>query len=207
MEFKNLELFITLSWILILTPGPDLLYVLTRGISGGKKAGLISAFGVTAGILVHTLFAALGLSLILKTSATAFMVIKFAGAIYLIYLGVKALLSKEKFDLDTQKRIPNRKVFVQGMLTNILNPKVALFFMAFLPQFINADAMQSHETQLSLLGLLFCFFGLIFLSVLGYFAGTIGNYLLSHKNAGGIVQKIAGSIMVLLGIRLVFSER
>jgi threonine/homoserine/homoserine lactone efflux protein len=96
IEIKDFGLFVTLSWILIITPGPDLLYVLTRGISIGRKAGLISAVGVTLGILVHTTFAALGLSIILKTSALAFMIVKLVGAGYLIYIGIKTILEKKK---------------------------------------------------------------------------------------------------------------
>ncbi|XOV92983.1 MAG: LysE family translocator [Bacteroidota bacterium] len=207
MEFQNIELFITLSWVLILTPGPDQLYVLTRGISGGKKAGLISALGINAGILVHTLFAALGLSVILQTSATAFLIIKGIGAVYLIYLGIKTWLNKEEIKPDTNSKFTKSQLFIQGILSNVLNPKVALFFIAFLPQFVSANSTSSAASQMIILGLLFTLFGLIFLVSLGLSAGSVQKILFRNPKTGTLIHKISGLIMVLLGVRLAFTRK
>lgn len=204
-SIQNFWLFFALSWVLIITPGPDLIYVVTRGISQGKTAGVISAVGVTLGILVHTLFAALGLSIILKTSAIAFVVVKTVGAIYLIYLGIKSLVTRHDIDLAQVRHLSQRKLFAQGLITNTLNPKVALFFMAFLPQFIASEAAAS-PIPFVLLGLSFAMSGFIFLVVLGYFSGRVGGFIQQNKNASWIVQKLSGVVMLLLGVKLAFSR-
>ncbi|MCG6186390.1 LysE family translocator [Maribellus maritimus] len=203
-DIQNLLLFIGLSWILIVTPGPDLIYVLTKGISTGKKAGLISAFGVTLGIFVHTIFAALGLSVILRTSALAFMIVKVVGAGYLIYLGIRTLINKDELDLNKEKQTSTRKIFTQGLLSNTLNPKVALFFMAFLPQFIKTDGTEISPVPFLVLGSVFALFTMLFLATLGYFSGAVGHYLKTKESVSKWIKNISGSIMVLLGIRLAF---
>ena len=202
---KDFGLFITLSLILIVTPGPDFLYVLTRGISNGKQAGLISAIGVTLGIFVHTIFAAFGLSIILKTSALAFTIVKYLGAGYLILIGIKSFITKKEFNV-TKTLVPrNNKIFMQGFLSNVFNPKVALFFIAFLPQFVNVNGQQSSSIQFLILGLVFAVFTIIFLSTLGYFSGWIGQYLIGKNNIlAKRLQSISGSILIILGIRLAF---
>ncbi|WP_319591225.1 LysE family translocator [uncultured Draconibacterium sp.] len=204
-DIQNLLLFVGLSWVLIVTPGPDLIYVLTKGISIGKKAGLISATGVTLGIFVHTIFAALGLSVILKTSALAFMIVKLIGAGYLIYLGIKTLVSKEKLNLrNNEQQTPNRKIFTQGLLSNTLNPKVALFFMAFLPQFIKTNGTEITPIPFLILGTLFALFTWIFLAILGYFSGAVGHYIKTKDSVSKWIKNLSGSVMILLGIRLAF---
>ena len=203
-DIQNLLLFIGLSWILVITPGPDLIYVLTKGISTGKKAGLISAIGVTLGIFVHTIFAALGLSVILKTSALAFMIVKIIGAGYLIYLGIKTLVSKDKLNLIKEKQISTRKIFIQGLLSNTLNPKVALFFMAFLPQFIKTNGTEISPIPFLILGTIFALFTMIFLATLGYFSGAVGHYLKTKDSISKWIKNISGSVMILLGIKLAF---
>ena len=204
-DIQNFALFFGLSWILIITPGPDLIYVLTKGISTGRKAGLISAVGVTLGILVHTIFAALGLSIILKTSAIAFTIVKIVGAAYLIYLGLKSLLGKSEFKMKKDEIISSRKIFTQGLISNTLNPKVALFFMAFLPQFIRTSGTDNiSPIPFLILGLVFAMSTLIFLATLGYFSGAVGQYLMSRDAISKWIKNISGSIMILLGIRLAF---
>jgi threonine/homoserine/homoserine lactone efflux protein len=204
-DIQNLLLFIGLSWVLIVTPGPDLIYVLTKGISIGKKAGLISASGVTLGIFVHTIFAALGLSVILKTSALAFIIVKIIGAGYLIYLGIKTLITKEKLNLNNKEHQTSaRKIFTQGLLSNTLNPKVALFFMAFLPQFIKTNGTEITPIPFLILGTIFALFTLIFLATLGYFSGAVGRHLKTKDSISKWIKIISGSVMILLGIRLAF---
>ena len=165
MTLTNFMLFLSTSWLLIITPGPDLIYVMTRGIGQGKKAGLISALGVTSGLLVHTVFAALGLAVVLRTSAVAFTLVKAAGALYLIYLGIKTLMDKGQLELSAKvSHVKTRDLYVQGIVSNVFNPKVALFFMAFLPQFVDSSEGVQAGAVMGL-GLLFSVFGLIFLSI------------------------------------------
>ena len=208
MEYiQNFAIFLGLSWILIITPGPDLIYVLTKGISGGRKVGIISAAGVTLGIFVHTIFAAIGLSVILKTSALAFSIVKIVGGGYLIYLGLKSILSKSEFKLGKTELVSNKKIFTQGLISNTLNPKVALFFMAFLPQFIKTSG--NHETAVPfiLLGMVFAFCTFLFLAILGYFSGTLGQYLMKNNKITNRIQKFSGAILVLLGIKVALMKQ
>ena len=207
MEWSNFALFFAASWILIITPGPDMIYVITRGISQGRKAGVISAVGVTLGILVHTIFAAFGLAIILRTSALAFLAVKFSGAGYLIYLGVKTFKNKSDFTFDNyRQKVGIRTIFVQGILSNVLNPKIALFFLAFLPQFVNPEH-GSASIQMVYLGLTFALFGIVFLVLLGYFSGGIGSWLSNKQNYAEKIRWFTGSILIALGLRLVFMER
>lgn len=206
-EIQNILLFIGLSWVLVVTPGPDTIYVLTQGVSGGKKAGLVSAVGVTLGVFVHTAFAALGLSAILKTSATAFIVVKLIGATYLVYLGVKIILSNEELKIEKKEKTPLKKIFTQGLISNTLNPKVALFFMAFLPQFIKTNGTEISPIPFLILGTTFALFVLIFLAIVGYFSGIVGSYLKTKSSIYKWIEKISGTIMILLGIRLAFMNQ
>ena len=207
MDWSNFALFFAASWILIITPGPDMIYVITRGISQGRKAGVISAIGVTLGILVHTVFAAFGLSIILRTSALAFLAVKFFGAGYLIYLGIKALRNKSEFAFSKDK--PNAgisTIFIQGILSNVLNPKIAFFFLAFLPQFVNLSHGNA-SIQMVYFGLTFALFGIVFLVILGYFSGSIGSWLSNKQSFAEKIRWFTGSILIALGLRLAFMER
>lgn len=206
-EATNFSLFVAASWALIIAPGPDMIYVITRGVSQGRKAGLLSAMGVTLGILVHTVAAAFGLAVLLHTSALAFLVVKYAGAVYLIYLGFKALKDKSSFTLiEQEKPLAFRSIFWQGVLSNVLNPKVALFFLAFLPQFVDQDNGYVSLQMLGL-GLIFALFGVAFLSVLAIFAGGIGNWLTQKANIAGVLRWLTGAILIGLGLRLAFVQR
>ena len=199
---ESLPLFIIASAALIVTPGPDLVYVLTRGISGGKQSGVVSAVGVTAGILIHTLAAALGLAVLLKTSAIGFLVVKTAGGVYLIYLGYKMIRNRGSIDLPgAGARIDTRKCFLQGFLSNVLNPKVALFFVTFLPQFVRLES-GNHSLYLAGLGLLFALMTVVFLMLLGFFAGQIGTWLQKKKHLASHINSAAGSALVFLGFCL-----
>jgi threonine/homoserine/homoserine lactone efflux protein len=200
-------LFVGVSWALILAPGPDMLYVITRGVTQGRKAGVLSAVGVICGILVHTTAAAFGLTLILQTSAIAFLIVKYLGAIYLIYLGIKAWGEKSTFHLQPSASSASmRKIFWQGVLSNVLNPKIAIFFLAFLPQFVDKGS-SSITLQMVILGLTFACFGLCFLSVVGYSSGTIGSWLTRRPQYIHFLQRFAAGILIALGIRLALTER
>jgi threonine/homoserine/homoserine lactone efflux protein len=200
-------LFIGVSWALILAPGPDMLYVITRGMAHGRKAGMLSAIGVVCGILVHTTAAAFGLTLILQTSALAFLFVKFTGAIYLVYLGIKAWREKSTFHLGTSAAgTTSRALFWQGVLSNVLNPKIAIFFLAFLPQFVDKGS-DRVTLQLVVLGITFACFGLCFLLVVGYSSGSIGRWLTVRPKYAQFFQRLAGGILMGLGIRLALTER
>jgi len=207
IEPAKFILFVGVSWALIITPGPDMLYVITRGVTQGRRAGILSAMGVICGILVHTTAAAFGLTLILQTSALAFLIVKDLGAAYLIYLGFKAWRDKSTFRLQTPtSNVSSRRVFWQGVLSNVLNPKVAIFFLAFLPQFVEKGS-GNVAFQMILLGLTFAFFGLCFLLVIGYSSGKIGSLLTHRPHYAQFLQRLAGGVMIGLGIRLALTER
>jgi threonine/homoserine/homoserine lactone efflux protein len=207
IEPTKFALFAAVAWALIIAPGPDMLYVITRGMAHGRRAGMLSAVGVICGILVHTTAAAFGLTLILQTSAFAFLAVKYVGAAYLMYLGVKAWRDKSTFSLQTQTPVvSSRAVFWQGVLSNVLNPKIAIFFLAFLPQFVEKDGNQV-TLQMVILGLTFAFFGLCFLLVVGYSSGAIGGWLTRRPHYAQTLQRVAGGILIGLGIRLALTER
>lgn len=207
IEPAKFTLFITVSWALILAPGPDMLYVITRGMAHGRKAGMLSAIGVICGILVHTTAAALGLTLIFQTSALAFLIVKYLGAAYLIYLGIKSWREKNILNLQaTVSSVNSQRVFWQGVLSNVLNPKIAIFFLAFLPQFVDKGSSQV-TLQLVILGLTFASLGLVFLLAVGYSSGTIGGWLTRRPQYAQFLGKLSGGILVGLGVRLALTER
>jgi threonine/homoserine/homoserine lactone efflux protein len=207
IEPTKFALFIGVSWALILAPGPDMLCVITRGMAHGRRAGILSAIGVVCGILVHTTAAALGLTLLLQTSAVAFLFVKLIGAAYLIYLGIRSWREKSTFRLQTAaKSAKSSALFWQGVLSNVLNPKIAIFFLAFLPQFVDRGSPQV-TWQLLILGITFACFGLCFLLVVGYFSGSIGSWLSYRPNYAQFFQRFAAGILISLGIRLAFTER
>jgi threonine/homoserine/homoserine lactone efflux protein len=199
-------LFLTASIALILTPGPDLIYVLTRGISGGRTAGLLSAIGVVSGILVHTLAAALGLAILLQTSVLAFWTVKIAGGLYLIYMGIQLLARKSSFHLQSAKSgASKRKCLIQGFLSNVLNPKVALFFVAFLPQFID-PASTTQSWDMIHHGLIFAGMTIIVLSLLGWFSGSIGSWLKTNPRYAEMTRIGSGGVLTLLGLKLLIPQ-
>ena len=207
IEPAKFALFIGISWALIISPGPDMIYVITRGMAYGRRAGILSAIGVVCGILVHTTAAAFGLTLILQTSALAFLFVKLTGAAYLIYLGIKAWKDKSTFTLQASAPVAESGALIwQGVLSNVFNPKIAIFFLAFLPQFV--DNGSSHLAwQMVFLGLTFAAFGLCFLLVVGYFSGSVGRWLTYRPRHAQLLQRLAGGILLGLGIRLALTEK
>jgi len=204
---ESLTLFIIASIALIVTPGPDIIYVLTRGIADGKWSGVMSAIGVTSGILIHTMAAALGLAVLLKTSVYAFWTLKVAGGIYLMYLGYQVMKNKKAFEIaELQKSFDMKRCFIQGFLSNLLNPKVALFFVAFLPQFVSEEN-SSHSFYMIALGLIFALMTISFLMILGLFAGGIGSWLKERKKIAGKIRIGSGTVLMLLGLRLIVPQK
>ncbi len=196
--------FIIAGILLNLTPGADTMYILTRSITQGRRAGIYSVLGITTGGLIHTTLAAFGLSIILAKSAFAFNMIKYIGVAYLVYLGIKMILEKNNlFDNEAQK-VENTdifKIYRQGLLTNVLNPKVALFFLSFLPQFINPHYANGPIPFL-ILGVTFMTTGTIWCLILAYSASLITKTLRDNERIGKIMQKISGFIFIGLGIRI-----
>jgi threonine/homoserine/homoserine lactone efflux protein len=201
-------LFALASLMLNITPGNDMLYVASRSASQGIKAGVVSALGIAGGCIVHLLAAVVGLSAIIASSAIAFDIIKYAGAAYLIYLGIKIFISKQnKFSIPEKaekKSLVN--LFWQGVLTNVLNPKVALFFLAFLPQFIHPENGNA-AMQILLLGLWFNFSGTIVNIIVAMLFGKLGNWFGNKQGFIKWQHKITGLILVGLGIKLALSSR
>ncbi|MDP9426891.1 MAG: LysE family translocator [Actinomycetota bacterium] len=203
----NLVLFLTTSLVVIVAPGPDNLLVLTRGISQGRKAAMVSAAGASVGLVCHSLFAAAGLSALLAQSALAFAVVKYAGAAYLIYLGTKTLLSRQGFAVSGSERpIRLGSVFGQGVASNVMNPKIAVFFLAYLPQFAEPTT-GSMAPQLLLLGLTFALLTWLIFNVLGYFSGSLGDKLVSRPRFSDAMRWLTGGVFIALGLRLALPER
>jgi threonine/homoserine/homoserine lactone efflux protein len=192
---------------LFLIPGPAVLLVLARSISGGRQVGIATGFGVAFGDLVHTLMATLGLSAILMTSALAFEVVKYAGVAYLVYLGVHSFLEKqENLDLAKASKITASQAFRQAIFAEVLNPKTALFFLAFLPQFINPEN-GSVVPQFAILGVTFVVMSAVFTAVLAVASGSISGWINNHRQVGRWQGKVIGSIYLALGARLALQER
>ncbi len=206
---ENYTGFIIAAIILNLTPGVDTMYILTRSVSQGKRAGLVSVAGIMTGCVVHVLCAAFGLSLILSTSARAFTIIKWAGAFYLIFLGIKILMDKKTaFETADNKFAQGDllKIYQQGVITNVLNPKVALFFLSFLPQFINPSAAQGPLPFL-ILGSTFLVTSSIWFMVLTGTAALMTNTLRDNHRIGLVMQKISGMIFIGFGLKLAFDSK
>ena len=196
-------LFLAAGILLNLTPGPDTAYILGRSIAQGREAGIASALGICVGSIFHTCAAALGLSAILATSALAFVAIKLLGGAYLIFLGIKMLLDRRNhLSLPTNfRRRTTAAAFRQGVFTNVLNPKVALFFLAFLPQFIDPASNMKVLAFLSL-GLTFVTTGTIWCLVLAWFASAFSERLRGNETIEQWLNRAAGALFVFLGLRL-----
>ena len=196
-------LFLTAGVLLNLTPGPDTVYILGRSVAQGREAGVASALGISVGSIFHTCAAALGLSAILATSALAFGTIKLLGGAYLIFLGIKLILDRRKqMSLPSNfRRRTTIAAFRQGILTNVLNPKVALFFLAFLPQFI-APSSNSKVFAFLLLGFTFVATGTVWCLILAWFASVFSERLRKKETVSQWLNRSAGALFVFLGLRL-----
>lgn len=206
---ENLGGFILAAIIVVTTPGIDTIMVLTRSISKGKIAGLYSALGVSLGLIIHTFAATYGLSLIIAKSAIAFGIVKYLGAGYLIYIGIKALLSKsEQIEIKpTQmKNDGKQRMFLTAFISDVLNPKIAIFFLAFLPQFIKSTEINNPIPYL-ILGAIMFLITLIwcsFLAVMGSKASILFN---KNKNAEKWMNKTSAFVFILLGLKVAFTKK
>lgn len=199
----NYGVFIISVLALNLTPGADTMYILENSMSRGKKVGVMSALGINTGCIIHTILAALGLSAILAKSAYAFNIIKYLGASYLIYLGIRSLTSKSSMLMkkDNDKKDSLKKIYFQGIITNVLNPKVALFFLAFLPQFINPNNTYGAIPFL-VLGFTFVIMGTMWSMTLAIFSSYITGNLSKKFGLANSLNKITGGIFIFLGLNL-----
>jgi threonine/homoserine/homoserine lactone efflux protein len=207
---NHLLLYLLAVLTLSLFPGPDMLYIISQSLSHGKRFGLAAALGVGTGCFVHIFAVTIGLSSILLESSLAFTIIKYLGASYLFYIGVMSLLKKQAFLPDKTNTVVIaswKKTFMQGLLTNVLNPKVALFFLAFLPQFVMPGLTQSMSVQLLILGLIFNLLGTTVNILIALSFGAIKHWLADHPIALTLQQKITGMILIGLSIRLAAFEK
>jgi threonine/homoserine/homoserine lactone efflux protein len=205
----NYWVFILSGIVLNLTPGADTIYILSRSISQGKSAGVASVLGISTGGLIHTTLAAFGLSIILTKSMVLFNIVKIAGAIYLVYLGIGMLRNKIASLENNKSSNPNisfGKIYGQGILTNVFNPKVALFFISFLPQFINSSKAHGPVPFL-ILGLTFFTTGTIWCLILAFSASSITNGLRRNIQLSAIMQKCCGGVFIALGLKLALERK
>jgi threonine/homoserine/homoserine lactone efflux protein len=191
---------------LFLIPGPAVLLVLGRAMTGGRRVGMATGLGIACGDLLHTLMATIGLSAVLMTSALAFSIVKYAGVAYLVYLGIRAFMEKSgDLDIAPARLINAPLAFRQAVLAELLNPKTALFFLAFLPQFV--DSNHSPIAQLATLGLVFAGMSAVYTALIAIAAGSIGQWLKRHRSIGRWQGRVVGTIYLALGARLALQQR
>ena len=205
-NLPNLSIFLLAALILLLTPGPAVLYIVTRSLDQGRLAGFVSVLSIEVGNLVHVLAATLGLSAILVSSALAFSIVKYLGAAYLIYLGVRRLLAHETaHQATTFQRQSLGRIFRQGVLVAILNPKTALFFFAFLPQFVDSSK-SSFTLQLLILGCLFVLMAIVTDSLYALLSGTVGQWLKGTRSFLRVERYLVGTVYIGLGVMAALAD-
>ena len=206
---ENYLVFIVSGIILNITPGNDTIYILSRSIAQGRKAGVISVLGIGTGALTHTIMASLGLSVILSKSILLFDVIKYIGVIYLVYIGIKTIISKNNpFNNQTniESSVDYKQIYKQGFLTNLFNPKVALFYLSFLPQFINPN-INNTPIPFLILGVTFLTTGTIWCLFLAYASSFLSKILRENNKISTLTHKLSGIIFIGLGLKLAFEKR
>jgi threonine/homoserine/homoserine lactone efflux protein len=208
MFISKLLLFASIIVVLALTPGPDVIYITTRGMAQGRKAALISTMGICIGYLVYTLLAALGLSAELQSSSIAFDIVRYAGALYLVYLGVRNLLSKHGGPLNRDAVNPASagRILHQGILTSLLNPKGILIFAALLPGFVTPH-LGSVPLQMTAFGLTFTLVCLCIYGGYAYLSGRLGEKLATQPRLAFVLNFLTGSVLIGLGVRLFFLKQ
>jgi threonine/homoserine/homoserine lactone efflux protein len=204
---QNLALFVASGLLLNVTPGQDTLYIVGRSVSQGRRAGLLAVAGISSGCVVHTLAAAFGLSAILAASANAFMAVKLAGAAYLAYMGIRMVLERTSSATAAVQFVPERRaaIYRGGFLSNVLNPKTALFFLAFLPQFVS-PAAPSRVLTFLFLGGVFIFNGTLWCLVLVWGASAMSRRLRDRPAPGLWLKRAVGTLFVGLGVKLAASR-
>ncbi|ATF13161.1 LysE family translocator [Brevibacillus brevis X23] len=206
-DWTTMGAFLAVVIGLFLIPGPAVLLTATRTVQGGRKAGIMAGLGIATGDFIHTIFAAVGLSAILMTSAWAFNFVKFAGAAYLVYLGVRAMLEKPVDpELPKVTPLPPLQSYGQAILAEVLNPKTALFFLAFLPQFVHPER-GAAILQFLVLGLIFAILGFFYTALIAISIRPLGHLVKRISWLGRWSGKIVGSVYILLGLKVALQER
>lgn len=203
----NFEVFLIAGILLNLIPGADTMYIVGRSLSQGKRAGVYSVLGITSGLVVHTLLVAFGLSIILTKSIIVFNIIKVIGVLYLVYLGIKMIIDKSTTNFDDQgtSTLNVKKIYTQGFITSITNPKVALFFIAFLPQFI--DTNHSGPIPFIILGLTFACTGFLWCFFIANIATLFTKKLRGNPKASLILNKVTGVVFIAMGLKLLQTKQ
>lgn len=205
-DLSVLIAFIPAAIVLIISPGPDSIYTLTRSISDGRTAGVMAALGSSSGSIVHTTAAVVGLSALLQQSALAFTLVKFTGAAYLVYTGVQTLRDSEEFEIspESDSYTPTQS-YRSALMINVLNPKVALFFLAFLPQFIQTEA--NAPVQIFTLGILFAGLGFVYQALLAIFSASARRVITEKDLVKTVLRAVSGSVLVGFGVKLALERR
>lgn len=208
IDWTTLITYIAVVLGFVFIPGPATLLTVARATSSGTKVGIATGAGIAAGDVIHTFMAIVGISAIIAASATLFSIVKYLGAAYLVYLGIQAILSKTSVDPTAARALPITagKAFRQAILAEVLNPKTALFFLAFLPQFVRPEN-GSVALQLTILGVIFVLLGLLSCVVFAVTAGSLGNHLRRNPTVLRWQGKVVGGIYCALGVRLALQER
>lgn len=204
MGIENFAAFIITAIIFVITPGLDTMFVLNKSLQQGKRSGLYATLGINTGVMIHTLIGAVGISVLLANSPIGFAVVKYAGAIYILYIGISGLNSRNDIfasspQLEMGKR--ERKSFWSGFITNALNPKVALFFIALFPQFIRVDALNS-PIPFVVLGITYAILGVAWLAILAVFAGSLSIRIHNRPRIGFYVQKGSAVAFILMAVMM-----
>ena len=195
-ELHTFVIFAVASAAFLAVPGPSVIYIVSRSLAEGRTAGIVSALGIQAGGLVHVIAATIGVSALLASSATAFSIVKYAGAAYLIYLGVRRLRERDHESAGAAGRVPRQRLFWQGVVVNSLNPKTALFFLAFLPQFVDPDR-GAVAPQVLALGVLFLVLATLSDSTYALVAGSVRGWLGERRRA---ITRVSGFSYIGLGV-------
>lgn len=205
---ENYTLFLATAFLFIMSPGIDTVFVLNKSIGQGRTAGVYATLGINSGILVHTMFAAFGLSMIVAQSAIAFSIVKYLGALYLVYMGISAILSKKKLDITTQepKHRSNFQHFYAGFITNTLNPKVALFFLSFFPQFIKKEYFNSAAPFITL-GISYAILGVMWFLTITYFSSLFSERLKANPGFNNWMNKTSGVVYILMGVKIAITRK
>lgn len=207
LPIETLFAFFSASLLLALVPGPDNIFVLTQSVFQGKKSGLLIMLGLCTGLIFHTLAVTLGVAVIFQTSVMAFTILKIAGAVYLLYLAWQIFnASSEKIDPKNNILIDYKKLYYRGIIMNITNPKVSIFFLAFLPQFTNPN-VGSVPFQMLLLGILFIFATIIVFGSIALLSGTLAQLFNKSENSQKILNKLASLVFVGLAVKLLTTKQ
>jgi len=208
IDFTSLYMFIAASFLLCLAPGPDNIYVLTQGMTKSKKAAIVTTLGLCSGIIIHTSAAAFGISVIFQTSELAFNLVKYIGAAYLLYIAYQAFRHRnDKIDLSVQDSNNElKKLYVKGFFMNVLNPKVSIFFLAFLPQFVNPE-LGNVPMQMIILGLVFMALTVVVFSSIGIAGNMLSSKLMENPSISKVLNILTSFVLGALAVKLALSSR